>query len=115
MLRNGRMVNEGRITGGEGGMSMTPNSRGGNGGNGVVIMAGSNTPRLPGSALGLPDLVNRGQITGGNAANNSDYPSPYHSGTSGAGVVTQGQRLHRQLRHHHRGETVPAPTASRSG
>ena len=45
-------------------------------------MAGSNTPRLPGSALGLPDLVNRGQITGGNAANNSDYPSPYHSGTS---------------------------------
>ena len=55
VLRNGRMVNEGRITGGEGGMSMTPNSRGGNGGNGVVIMAGSNTPRLPGSALGLPD------------------------------------------------------------
>ncbi|AUT45802.1 autotransporter outer membrane beta-barrel domain-containing protein [Achromobacter sp. AONIH1] len=89
VLRNGRMVNEGRITGGEGGMSMTPNSRGGNGGNGVVIMAGSNTPRLPGSALGLPDLVNRGQITGGNAANNSDYPSPYHSGTSGAGVVAK--------------------------
>ena len=48
-----------------------------------------NTPRLPGSALGLPDLVNRGQITGGNAANNSDYPSPYHSGTSGAGVVAK--------------------------
>ena len=92
-------------------MSMTPNSRGGNGGNGVVIMAGSNTPRLPGSALGLPDLVNRGQITGGNAANNSDYPSPYHSGTSGAGVVakdnvyivnygtiTAGRRFRRQRR-----------------
>ena len=74
-------------------------------------MAGSNTPRLPGSALGLPDLVNRGQITGGNAANNSDYPSPYHSGTSGAGVVakdnvyivnygtiTAGRRFRRQRR-----------------
>ena len=74
-------------------------------------MAGSNTPRLPGSALGLPDLVNRGQITGGNAANNNDYPSPYHSGTSGAGVVakdnvyivnygtiTAGRRFRRQRR-----------------
>ena len=51
-------------------------------------MAGSNTPRLPGSALGLPDLVNRGQITGGNAANNSDYPS-HITPAPGAGVVAK--------------------------
>lgn len=90
VLRSGRMVNEGSITGGAGGFSSTRNSRGGDGGNGIVITTGSNTPRPSGAPLSLPDLINRGQIKGGEAADNNNYSgSPYSAGAGGTGVVAK--------------------------
>ena len=89
VLNTASMINEGNIRGGDGGSSSTRNSRGGDGGHGVVITKGAYKQGAPGTPPGQPDLINRGQIRGGNAAGNDDYPGMFAAGASGAGVLVK--------------------------
>ncbi len=78
-VQSGVVLNQGAITGGEGGATATPNGKSGNGGNGLVIMNGT------GGALSVDNL---GTLAGGNGGGSlAPSGTPYIQGNGGAGVI----------------------------